>query len=971
MIYKSHLIELWVNDEKVELEDQRSINLNLNNVLYDPTKISNKQAEYSFEFNIPCTPKNNRIFDYANTLSKPNKFHNRYSAVVYADGETIFNGTITIKSIKDKMYEVNLVSVKAYSLEDIFGEDKLTDIPWYIEFDGVESINEYNADEKSKVVFPLISYGAFQKSPVMTDDVGSEYTSKFDIDKYNRWYVESFPPSLNMMETIKRAFEYKGKTAIGDAFSDAFLKNIYMSTNLADEQSPDYNVGNPHFGSVNLVTSFNTKPHSLINDVGYQQELNFPYYRVSGKDQDQYNYKAVDIYNLLSGTVTVNQDVCYMYQPEENMIIVPADGFYKIELSANTTLNTAVTPSITAAQYVRNYQDDNPEETDLTLTAGLSEITPVEIALIKNYDDNYELIKGKNNRLYGNGNPNDETYEIAQHRYAANAYDWYTCFPHEDLYNSMNPTEKNDLTFRNTKSYQDTMGGLRGSSTSSSSSDGGRMGGQRTRGGTIEERDRNTSSLEGQRWFKSQGYVYADGEIMCYDQAVSEAFVCGFSSMRGGVISVMKNGYSWSKSNATQNQAFYPEIGYLRISDTPREGITTEQTDHNSNIYINTPISRLSVSDTIMNGYVSCMVYLHKNDRLNLVAIHREYHDTYSNDVTYSSTSNVSLKMSAASPRDYQSLKKDHYNYGSETEFDVDLRVSNFLNKETKIAEWIQSVLDAYNLEMTQNGDVVAINTSKKNSTLVTAVDIDDRANTYEAEAEIIDYPRTMAVQYKIDTEEHGFYISVPEDKINLDNWKDFGDSGYTIIKLNDDTYQTKDSKKQLKFSYTWYDNFDWYYVDNTFNQPTGQTPTLLRIPVISKEEYMADGYDYTESLKHDGYGLAQRFWYKPTAVSNVSVWTRTYPAEEVDIYVTSNQYDGLNLSYKDYENSILRKYFNIEANLASNYVIVDVYLNPEEYKRLRDGAYVRFDKDTYKVVEIQAYDPTCYSPTELKLMKM
>ena len=175
MVYKEHLIELWVNGDKVELEDQDSINIKLNNVLYDPTKISNKQAEYSFEFEIPCTAKNNKIFDYANSLSKPNKFHNRYTAAVYADGTSIFNGTITITSIKDGMYKVNLVSVKVYSLSDIFGEDKLTDIPWYVPFDGVESINEYNADSDSKVTFPLTSYGAFQKKATYKDAAGSDY----------------------------------------------------------------------------------------------------------------------------------------------------------------------------------------------------------------------------------------------------------------------------------------------------------------------------------------------------------------------------------------------------------------------------------------------------------------------------------------------------------------------------------------------------------------------------------------------------------------------------------------------------------------------------------------------------------------------------------------------------------------------------------------------------------------------------
>ena len=70
MIYKSHYIELWVNGNLVELESQDSVNVRFNNVLSDPTKITSSQAEYSFEFELPCTPTNNKIFNYANDLAK-------------------------------------------------------------------------------------------------------------------------------------------------------------------------------------------------------------------------------------------------------------------------------------------------------------------------------------------------------------------------------------------------------------------------------------------------------------------------------------------------------------------------------------------------------------------------------------------------------------------------------------------------------------------------------------------------------------------------------------------------------------------------------------------------------------------------------------------------------------------------------------------------------------------------------------
>ena len=128
MVYKEHLVELWVNKKKVELESQENLNIRFNNILLDPTKISSTQAEYSFEFELPCTPVNNKIFDYANNLSKLNKFHSRWTAELYADGNLIFRGTLTLNSCKDNHYHANLVSIKNNTLDELFGEEVMSDI---------------------------------------------------------------------------------------------------------------------------------------------------------------------------------------------------------------------------------------------------------------------------------------------------------------------------------------------------------------------------------------------------------------------------------------------------------------------------------------------------------------------------------------------------------------------------------------------------------------------------------------------------------------------------------------------------------------------------------------------------------------------------------------------------------------------------------------------------------------------------
>ena len=55
---------------------------------------------------------------------------------------------------------------------------------------------------------------------------------------------------------------------------------------------------------------------------------------------------------------------------------------------------------------------------------------------------------------------------------------------------------------------------------------------------------------------------------------------------------------------------------------------------------------------------------------------------------------------------------------------------------------------------------------------------------------------------------------------------------------------------------------------------------------------------------------------------------------------------------------------------LSSNYVKIDVNLNPDEYNAIKGGALVHFDSDLYYTSEISGYDPTSMNPTTLKLIK-
>lgn len=972
MISHRHNIELYINKSLVELVPE-GLKLRLNERLYIPTKTFSKQAEYSYTFNIPSTPTNDRILDYANSLPKLNKF-NQYECKVYADGKLLFDGQIVIQGYDgtSKNYECNLVNIRIETMDDIFGDAVMTDAQWDVDFSGATTINTINSNMSEKYYFPLVSYGVFQKDYITKDEVGAEYTSKFVMDKYNKWWVETFYPSLNVLETIRKVYEWKGYTVDGSAFYDPYLSNIYASCNLASEQQPTYNLGNPLFGELHLTATWNNNSSTSGSSSGFgsnasssfanstgglQQDLNFPYYRIKSwgfgnadmtDSRNYYNFSTIQFWNMLDSTnnqsgVTVHCQDTYMYEPKENVIVIPADGFYEINLSVQASLLNAG-HTFQALQYTsynafweplsKRYLGDESKdivEKNVTITKNLLENTPLEIQLIRNWDENIELIKGRKNVIYATGDPTRSTYNNFGQQFP-NKEEWDTDYPHQDLYASVAPTVTDRIT---TKRYV-------------TINQYGNFGG-------------NKANKDGLTKTNTYGYMHRQGSVMPYDPAVSEAFICGFSSMGGGTVSVMRDGQSWSKETAINNEIF-AQVNGMELIEKSGAGTKVTQTNYCANSYQNSSCS-LTATTSSLNGSLKCCVYLKKNDILELVAVQRDYEGQ-----KYACSANISLDIRAISPKHKVALNAStDFRYGIESEFPQKLNLFNFTNKETRISDWITSIKNAFNLDFIQNGKMISINANKNLRKNITyAVDLDDRANSYLTKTELIEYPREMSVKYKINKEEWGFEKTVPQEYINDDDWYKYGDSGYTVISLSNAPWNTSTQNVSTNFSYTYYDNFTWKEVVQNHYETGIQKE--IRIPVIEKSEYMADGYGYEEAMKKDGYSMTQRFWYRQPR-STEFCHLNTIMNEKVWFSYPMNAWNGFNLSYKNTERSLL-EYFDIHPLLSSNYAYVECYITSDEFTDLKNGALVHFDSDVYYVSEISGYDPSGDNMVTLKLIK-
>lgn len=902
MIQSRNTIAIIVNYEEVEIYDQESLNLRLNAVLYDPSKITSTQGEYSFSFNLPITSKNSRIFGFANVLPKLNKFNKRYDTIIICDGEEIFNGKLMISSIDKENFKVNIFQVKLNTVEDIFGESTMNEATWIEDFDGAEDINTFNNDANSKVIFPLVSYGAFQKLPEQS--ISSEsatvnvYTPVTQIDWTNQWYLESFSASPQLSETVKKMFAYKGFNVSGDIFSDPDFNKLYMSTNLNDNQDPQYPYGSD-LGKLDITVQWsnyinlNTDKDRRETPIAYN--LKYPK-EVLNLNGPVTNFPEVGIYDVLTSQntkVDVNKNKGLMLRNNNGIIAIPADGLYTIEFDAWCYMDEENPKSVVEQYYNHRPSGESILETRTVAKDLTCANYPIEIQLVRNSNFDEELI-------YNSYYPHQKCRE-----------GWYT----SGTYN--------------------------------------------------------------------MGYHAKDLELHVYDPLANPNFICGLESGVERHISVIKNGSSWDNTVTETNNSRYECDGYWGVKSSnmgrPGETITWAKTDYNKNTYVS-PNNFCNIQDaTATRGKVFAVVELKKNDILSLKVLTKLFTlpSSDSGERDYNVEIYVDLKIEAYTPAGREltvDMNNPDLSYWRDSKFPVKLNVNNFFNSQTKISDFINNVIKEFNLSYQQDGSNVYLNKQKKNFNLLnTPVSIDDRVNSDDAEIEPIDFPKSIQVNYSINTYERGFYDSVPYDKLETSDWKDYGNYGSEEIELLPFDDLSKETLS-LQTSYTWLSPWTYYQrIGDGYGWQGGPKVTKgdyeyeqinLELPTIALDSNMLGNYE--DLMKKDGKNLKLRYWLRTTP----SQYFIFIGNDKVNFLIPAIKDNNLVLNYKNEENSLLNKYFNINPDVSSNVVKIKCYLKPFEYELLKNAANIQFDSDEYIVSEISGFDPLGYNLTELTLIK-
>lgn len=947
-VTKRHNIAIVVNGEQLEVESQDKINLRINNTVYNPEKVSVTQSEYSFSFNVPQTPKNNRIFGFANIPSVKGKFVRQFNTYVYADNIEIFQGLLRISSISDGNYKCNLISRKNSSIDEIFGDSKMNAIKWEVPYVGTPTQNAMNQEEDPDYFFPLVCYGAFQKDPYMSinseDSELKYFTSTNLLDKWTKYYNETFVPSPKLIEVIKRMITQKGYTYSGNVFTDDLINKLYLSSSIASEQDPAYNIGG---NRGKIIVDFNYHVNgqdkvryiSRLNDY-LERDLNYPendYYLYSDDNKrDDAGSDTAMIYTLWqkdanNNTITQNNDDMW----ENGFIVIPHDGYYKIRFDADIQLNSTGNVLEDSYPYLElsNPRDFNSWELhhkkyDRTMNL---DYLSYDIQLVKNGSYDLEFITP--NRLNQKRNP-ISNYDQYQPR--------LTDYPHEA------PRAYTRRTAGVTR-------GWRGSSGSSE-------------------------------------FYYQDfGKTRCYDPKVNENFVMGMSTA-SNAWGIIKNGKSWDGSIDYYGYNIFKSLGYYKeeTDRTVSPAVTRIFiTDYHNQSNNDVPSCRYSwLSRRSANGTGYAIMWFNKNDMLDLKLMTKQF-KTYQNekddgeisytvpDVTVSGR--VTLEAFSPSKRDIDK------SWNSASSFDTNLNIGNFLNQEETQKDFFNNFLTTFNLSCNVEDGNIEINKNVGLNKSNEAVDVDNRVNVDNVETEIIDFPTSIQVKWTTSDDESGFYHSVPDDHINDDDWKDWGYVGTEKVSFIKNEFSKNDISKTSKFSYNWWMDFDItdrYEPNYSGGYEHYISTTQIKIPIIAKDENFIDGGNYEDMMKKDGRSLKQRLWFKDKS-TNMYVPNRNGASYDINgnlisakdyilICLPTNLYEGKDvLKYTKDKDSLLMRYFNVNENVDSNYATVEVYLTPQEYIMIKNGAMVRFDNDRYQICSITGYDPSGGNKTKLKLMKL
>ena len=217
----------------------------------DIREITLQESEFSREFSVPATAKNNAVFSYYANIDVDSTIdpHKAIDAFWTIDLSTRYSGVLEVKGCTYKNgYPENYSLVfygRVKNLATVFGEDRLTDIDWSsydhaLTFSNVVSswvgaLVLSDLSTTDEIVYPLIDYYRnFYFGPADLDIEGNIANAN------NGILLGDLKPAIRFTAMVESIFQNYSLNLAGTILDDTELTNLFVSPNANSGPLIDY-----------------------------------------------------------------------------------------------------------------------------------------------------------------------------------------------------------------------------------------------------------------------------------------------------------------------------------------------------------------------------------------------------------------------------------------------------------------------------------------------------------------------------------------------------------------------------------------------------------------------------------------------------------------------------------------------------------------------------------------------------------
>lgn len=276
--------------------------------------------------------------------------------------------------------------------------------------------------------------------------------------------------------------------------------------------------------------------------------------------------------------------------------------------------------------------------------------------------------------------------------------------------------------------------------------------------------------------------------------------------------------------------------------------------------------------------------------------------------------------------------------------FDTDsINLMGFLSADMKTNDFIDNVVRAFNLQLTQvAADTFALNVKQSRTSVSSrSIDLDPWASVRNRANTPLGLPSVYRLGFTVAEDEEG-YVQTGDD----------GGGQFSTGATDGAVVEQKSS-----FSFNWFKDIT-------------KDGVTLPLPIISKADVWAPTMPYPDAMAKRYTDLAYRFWYFDGLLNDLGA-SFEFNGVDMGLAKVTNAIDGVSvLNYKNVPHSILDNYFTLLINGSSHYTEIDAYLTPAQYRQLDGSIFVRFNGDLYYLAEITGYDPSNRNKAKLKLIR-